>query len=137
MLMGGSAGGFRGFSLSLWTEALALLNGNPFISGSENVPEEEKGPMHELGLQSFTLLVIDAAAFTDDPGSYMREVGSMLSWVQSSATLPGVDRIRIPGDRGAAALDECRRHGVPLDAQKWDSIVSLSQTAGLELPVTL
>ena len=64
MLMGGSAGGFRGFSLSLWTEALALLNGKPFISGSENVPEEEKGPMHELGLQSFTLLVIDPAAFT-------------------------------------------------------------------------
>ena len=43
------------------------------------------------GLQSFTVLVISPAAFTE-PEAYQREVGSMLGWVRSSATLPGAWR---------------------------------------------
>ena len=68
---GGLQGGFRGFSISLWTEALALLNGGPFIDGSD-VDEAERGPLHEPGLQSFTLLVLDPAAFTADPAAYQQ-----------------------------------------------------------------
>ena len=68
---GGLHGGFRGFSVSLWTEALALLNGRPFIDGSD-VDQKERGPMHELGLQSFTLLVLDPAAFATSTSKYQQ-----------------------------------------------------------------
>ena len=43
MLWGAELNGFRGFALSLWTEALSLLGGRPFIDGAD-VPPEEKGP---------------------------------------------------------------------------------------------
>eukprot|EP01043_Picozoa_sp_COSAG02_P071839 COSAG02_NODE_13295_length_1413_cov_1.840183_1_plen_190_part_10 len=157
---GGVQGGFRGFSISLWTEALALLNGGPFIDGSD-VDAVERGPMHELGLQSFTLLVLDPTAFGADSTTYQKvrvvatfqvkhycfvpvvldtlfctcwygqEVGAMLSWVSSSDTLPGVNRIRIPGDRGAMALQACKRHGVPLDAEKWQNVLGVAKELDL------
>ena len=37
MLLGGEEGGFRGFTLSLWSEALALLNGQPFVPPSRTL----------------------------------------------------------------------------------------------------
>jgi hypothetical protein len=69
----GLQGGFRDF-ISLWTEALALLSGRPFIDGSD-VDQEERGPMHELGPQSFTLLVLDPTAFAT-PASAHEQVAS-------------------------------------------------------------
>jgi hypothetical protein len=69
----GLQGGFRDF-ISLWTEALALLSGRPFVDGSD-VDQEERGPMHELGPQSCTLLVLDPTA-SAAPASAYEQVAS-------------------------------------------------------------
>ena len=38
----------------------------------------------------------------------------------------GVESIRLPGERGSNALEECRVAGVPLSADKWAEVVALA-----------
>lgn len=64
----------------------------------------------------------------------VQEVNAMLEWVSSSDTLPGVKRIRIPGDRGAMALLQSHQHGVPLDGEKWEAVLRVASEMGLAPP---
>ena len=61
----------------------------------------------------------------------------MLSWAASSDTLPGVDRIRVLGERGAKALAECERYGVPLDSDKRRDILAPAEQTCLKPPCDL
>ena len=50
----------------------------------------------------------------------------------------GVESIRLPGERGSNALEECRVAGVPLSADKWAEVVALADgTEGLVAPTPL
>ena len=61
----------------------ALLGGGQFVDGRPGVepPAGTPAAAHREGLQSFTLLVIDPAAF-GDPGLYAGKVEGMLDWVR-------------------------------------------------------
>lgn len=103
--MGGEIDGHKGYALSLFNEALAILAG-----GRANDPKSESN-------QSFSLLVINPAAFGGRE-YYQQEMQRFLTHVRSSRTLPGKDKIRLPGERGFACLADCREHGIPLDETK-------------------
>jgi len=100
--MGGEIDGHKGYALSLFNEAMAILAG-----GSANNPKSESN-------QSFSFLVIDPAAFGGRE-YFQQEMQRFLAHVRSSRPLPGKDKIRLPGERGFACLADCRQNGIPLD----------------------
>lgn len=119
MFMGGDIDGHKGYALSLFNEALTVLAG-----GSANNPEAEPH-------QSFSLMVLDPAAFG---GShyFLKEMRRFLAYVKNSRVRSQSEEIRLPGERGFAALEDCRIHGVPLDDDKCDMLRKLADENGIE-----
>jgi len=102
LLTGGRNFGHKGYALSLWCEAMTALAG-----GSANNPDLPQ-------TQSFTLTVIDPAAFAGSD-YFVAEMKRFCARVKSSRPRPGADPVRLPGERGFAALRQAREQGVPLE----------------------
>lgn len=102
LFLGGEHYGHKGFGLSLWCESLVAVAG-----GSCNNPGLPTS-------QSFTLIVVDPDAFAGRE-AYMTEMKRFVSHVKASRRRPGVPAIRLPGERGLAALREAERSGVPVE----------------------
>jgi LDH2 family malate/lactate/ureidoglycolate dehydrogenase len=119
MFIGGEMEGYKGYALSIFNEALTILAG-----GSANNPA---APSY----QSFALLVLDPEAFAGRD-YYLREMKRFMAHVKSSSPRPGSSGIRFPGERGFAALADCRANGVPLDDGKIDMLRGLAENHGLE-----
>lgn len=103
MPVGGEHYGYKGFGLSLWVEALALMSGNLYK------PERVTG-------ESFTLTVIDPAAFGETE-SYEKEVKAFVKLIKQSKKRPGAKEIRLPGERTFMALEKSRKKGVLLSGE--------------------
>ena len=115
---GGAKRGYKGFAMSLWSEALTAVAG-----GRTNNP---RNPSR----QAFNLTVIDPEAFAG-PDAYHAEMMRFLDRVRSSRLRPGFTEIRLPGERGLRALAEAREKGVPLDSHTIDRLNELAGNAGL------
>ena len=119
MFIGGDVEGYKGYALSLFNEALTALAG-----GSANNPQ---APSH----QSFALMVLDPSAFAGS-AYFLDEIERFLKHVKSSRLRPGFDEIRLPGERGFEALEDCRAHGIPLDEGKLQMLRKISDDNGIE-----
>lgn len=119
MFMGGDTDGHKGYALSLFNEALTVMAG-----GSANNPEAQS-------CQSFSLMVLDPAAFGGSE-YFSKEMQRFLSYLKSSRVRPQVKEVRLPGERGFAALADCRIHGVPLDDGKLAMLRKLADKNGIE-----
>jgi L-lactate dehydrogenase len=102
LFLGGPRYGYRGYSLSLWNEAMTALAG-----GDCNNPEAKTR-------QTFTLTVIDPRAFAG-ADAYRREIGRFLAFMKTSRVHPAHDRIRLPGESGFRQLRESESAGIPLE----------------------
>jgi len=102
LFMGGEVTGHKGYALSLWCEVMAVLAG-----GSANNPDVPTR-------QNFGLLVADRQAFAGAE-YYDREMKRFLARVRSSRPRPGVEAIRLPGERGFRSLHDAREKGVPVE----------------------
>lgn len=118
MFMGGDTEGHKGYALSLFNEALTVLAG-----GSANNPAAET-------YQSFALLVIDPAGFAGSD-YFLSEMNRFLEYLKSSRLRPGFNEIRLPGERGFKALEYCRTHGIPLDADKLEMLRTIADENGI------
>lgn len=121
---GGDTDGHKGYALSLFNEALTVVAG-----GSANNPDVPSR-------QSFGITVIDPAHFAGQE-HYTAEMTRFLARVRASRPRPGVDRVRLPGERGFAALANCCRHGVPLDDEKIALLRTIAEARGVPLPEPL
>ena len=76
-------------------------------------------------------MALDPAAFG---GShyFLKEMRRFLAHVRSSSSRAQSKEIRLPGERGFAALEDCRIHGVPLDDDKRDMLRKLADENGIE-----
>jgi LDH2 family malate/lactate/ureidoglycolate dehydrogenase len=119
LFLGGTLLGHKGYALSLWCEALTAMAG-----GSANNPE---APTR----QSFNLTVIEPAAFGGRE-YYDQEMRRFIAHVKSSRRLPGVEAIRLPGERGFQALRQAQRDGVPVDDAMLNTLLRLAKKHGLE-----
>lgn len=72
------------------------------------------------------LIALDVARFLD-PAAFQAEVGRHLADLKASARLPGVERIRLPGEMRAARRRDRAANGVPLPPQL---MVQLDRLAG-------
>jgi LDH2 family malate/lactate/ureidoglycolate dehydrogenase len=76
------------------------------------------------------LMVIDPAAF-GDPLEFRRRVDTVVRDIRNSERMPGVERIRLPGEQSHAKRLEAARSGVALDAALVKSLDQLADQLGI------
>ncbi len=118
MFAGGETEGYKGYAMSLFNEALSVMAGgsanNPEAPGSQNFGLTALDPEHGAGRDYF-----------------VKEMKRFMARVRASRPRAGVEKIRLPGERGFAALAECRAHGVPLDDEKIEMLNGIAADCGV------
>ncbi len=120
MFAGCDVDGYKSYGLSLFNEALTVLAG-----GSANHPEVPS-------YQSFSLMVLDPSMFVGT-GPFTKEIKRFIEHLKSSRVRPGFKKVRLPGERGFAALENCKLRGVPLDDNKLQILKEIADDNGMEI----
>jgi L-2-hydroxycarboxylate dehydrogenase (NAD+) len=103
-------GGAKGYGLALMIGLLAgTLNGGAFGRDVIDYTVDSKTPSNT----GQSILVVDIAAFADVQ-SFKQDVDEVWDEMKSSPTLPGVDEVRLPGERSEKVYRDRMAHGVPL-----------------------
>jgi L-2-hydroxycarboxylate dehydrogenase (NAD+) len=103
-------GGPKGYGLALMIGLMAgTLNGAAFGRDVVDYTVDSKTPSNT----GQSIVVANIAAFTDVP-SFKRQVDEVWEMMKSSPTLPGVDEVRLPGERSEQIYRDRTAHGVPL-----------------------
>jgi L-lactate dehydrogenase len=118
LFTGGEHYGHKGYGLSLWCEALTAAGG-----GECNNPQSRTQ-------QNFTLQVIDPAVL-GGRDQYFAEIGRFVRHVRSSRPRPGVTAVRLPGERGLAALRRARIDGVDVPETMLAKLDELAAKLGI------
>lgn len=121
-------GGAKGYGLALAIGLLAgTLNGAAF---GKDVVDFTKNTASPTNTGQF-IAAISVAAFADVE-KFKAAVDGLFETMRESATLPGQDSVRIPGDRRGAIFDDSAANGVPFHH---NLVKTLSEIAGeLEIP---
>jgi L-2-hydroxycarboxylate dehydrogenase (NAD+) len=105
-------GEYKGSGLALMIGLLAgVLNGAAFGRDVIDFNADDKSATNT----GHCIAAIDIARFVP-PQTFTSEVDRHVRDLRASQRLPGVDAIRLPGDRRAACRDERVRDGVPVPA---------------------
>ncbi len=115
---GGDLDGHKGYAFALWIEALTAMAG-----GSCNNPQAEQR-------QSFTLMVIDPKAF-GDTDHYTAELKRFTARIRSGRRRPGVEEIRLPGERAQRQTAESMKSGVVLSDDLLATLNAAAEERGL------
>jgi LDH2 family malate/lactate/ureidoglycolate dehydrogenase len=102
LFTGGRNYGHKGYALSLWCEALTAVAG-----GETNNPASQT-------VQAFNLTVIDPAAMAGWE-EYLKEMKRFVAHVKAVRRVPGVAKIRLPGERAFDTLRDSEAKGVEID----------------------
>lgn len=104
-------GGYKGFALSLAMQALGVLAGSGF--GDDRI-------------YGYLIMVIDPERLL--PGDdFRRHMGDMLAKVKAAPRQPGVDEIRLPGERSARERARHRREGIEIDRKIYEALLAAPQ----------
>jgi len=104
-------GGAKGYGLALMIGLLAgTLNGAAFGRDVVDYTVDSKTPSNT----GQSIMAVDIAAFAD-VDSFKQDVDEVWDEMKSSPTLPGVDEVRLPGERSEKVYREQMAHGVPLN----------------------
>jgi LDH2 family malate/lactate/ureidoglycolate dehydrogenase len=79
------------------------------------------------------IVAIDITAFTDLE-TYRDEVEGLASWVTSARPLPGVDRVRVPGEIAEETRAQRLREGIDVPDPTWAQIVAIAGELGVPAP---
>jgi hydroxycarboxylate dehydrogenase B len=121
--LGGFQFGHKGFGLALVVEALA--------GGLTGAGCTREDPVR--GGNGFLAVAIRIADFVD-PAEFEREIDGLVGWVKSSARLPGVEEILIPGEVEARTRDRRAREGIDVEDRTWDAISATARELGVTVP---
>ena len=110
--------GHKGYALSLWCEALTAMAG-----GNSNNPD---APTR----QCFNLTVIDPEAFAGRD-YYEAEMQRFVAHMKASRRLPGIEAIRLPGERGFGSLRQAEERGIPLEDGVLEGLNKLARESGI------
>jgi L-2-hydroxycarboxylate dehydrogenase (NAD+) len=105
-------GGYKGYGLALMIGLLAgTLNGAAMGRDVVDFNADDTTPTNT----GHAIVAIDVAAFRP-VAEFKQAVDALVQDLRHSRTLPGVERIRIPGEGGHAARADRREHGIPIPA---------------------
>jgi L-lactate dehydrogenase len=123
--LGGIEAGHKGYALALLVEALtAGLTGMGRADPSEG-----------WGATVF-LQVLDPAAFGGRE-AFVRQMAWLADACHRAKPRPGVERVRLPGERGLATMREQREHGVELHPTILPSLRPWADKLGVPAPAAL
>jgi L-2-hydroxycarboxylate dehydrogenase (NAD+) len=120
-------GGPKGYGLALMIGLLAgTLNGAAFGRDVVDYTTDSKTASNT----GQAIVAVDIATFADVQ-AFKQSVDEMWEVMKSSPTLPGVDEVRLPGERTAQLYDERMAHGVPLGAELRKVLDELADRLGI------
>lgn len=121
-------GGAKGYGLALIFGILAgTLNGAAFGRDVVDFNADSK----TLTNTGQFIVALDIKAFTD-PAQFKLGIDQVYSELKSSPLLPGVDEIRLPGERLHRITTERRAGGIPLAAPLIAQLAQLASELGIE-----
>jgi hydroxycarboxylate dehydrogenase B len=123
MLPLGGIFGYKGYGLAMMIDAIA--GGLSWAGCSADQPTR--------GGSGYLALAIKIESFIE-VAEYKREVQRLIDWVRSSPTLPGVDKIYLPGELEEATRRKREAEGISLEQSTWDDIVAAAQLVGVAVP---
>jgi LDH2 family malate/lactate/ureidoglycolate dehydrogenase len=77
------------------------------------------------------IMAVDISAFADMQ-AFKQNVDNVWDVMKSSPTLPGVDEVRLPGERSEMLYRERKAQGVPLGAQLRKALDELADCLGIQ-----
>jgi len=122
--------GHKGFGLSLCVGLLCGPLVGAAVGGSLRGWLGQGGETGSLGQ---FMLAIDPAVF-GDPTQFRDRVTDYLRELKSSRKAPGVDAIRIPGERSFAHRIDALEHGVPILEATWRNTITRATELGVVMP---
>jgi LDH2 family malate/lactate/ureidoglycolate dehydrogenase len=115
-------GGYKGYGLALVIGLLAgTLNGAAMGKDVVDFNADDVTPTNT----GHAIVAIDIAAF-QPVEEFKRRVDALIRDIRSSRTLPGVDRIRLPGEGSYAARADRLENGIPLPPPLLESLNQLA-----------
>lgn len=121
-------GGPKGYGLSLIFGILAgTLNGAAFGRDVVDFNADSKSVTNTGHL----ILALDIAAFAD-PDVFRAEIDAVWDEMKSSPRLPGVDEIRLPGERLHRVTAQRKADGIPLSAPLRAQLGDLAAELGID-----
>ena len=121
--MGGEQG-YKGFGLGLLLDV--LVGG---LSGGFCPPADETAK----ATNNVLVVIWDPQRFAGQE-HFLGEADKLIDYVRSTRRKPGVDAIRLPGDRSTALRRERLAEGIPLDVGTWQRLIEVAGTLGVDVP---
>lgn len=123
MLPLGGPMGYKGYGLGMMIDAIA--GGLSWAGCSSEQPTRGGSGYLALALKIESFIDID---------EYKQEIQRLIDWVKSSPTLPGVDKIRLPGELENETRAQREAEGIPIEDATWDEIVKVAGEFNVALP---
>jgi LDH2 family malate/lactate/ureidoglycolate dehydrogenase len=102
-------GGYKGFGLAFMVQALGVL------AGSALDPDKDDGYL-------FVVLKPDLLI---DRGDFKQQISALIDRIKATPRQPGVDEIRIPGERAFRSREQKLRDGIEIDRVVYDELKAL------------
>ena len=118
LFIGGANYGYKGYTLSLWCEALTAMAG-----GSCNNPDKPQR-------QTLNLTVIDPQAF-EGMDYYTKEMKRFIARVKDSRPRPGYKAIRLPGEGSLGKRCESNQKGVSISNTMLENLNNIAGKIGI------
>lgn len=120
-------GGPKGYGLALMFGVLAgTLNGAAFGKDVVDFNADSKS----LTNTGHAMVAVNIAAFADVP-SFKHSVDEIWEQMKASPKLPGVEEIRLPGERSQNVFDERVKSGVPVSSELRRALDELADRVGV------
>jgi LDH2 family malate/lactate/ureidoglycolate dehydrogenase len=102
-------GGYKGFGLAFIVQALGVL------AGSALDPDKDDG----------YLFVVMKPELLIDPNDFKQQISALIDRIKATSRQPGVDEIRIPGERAFRSRERALRNGIEIDRVVYEALKSL------------
>ena len=121
-------GGYKGYGLAVMIGLLAGALNNAAV-GKGTI---DFNAHHELVTNTGqTIIAVDPSAF-GNRDEFIARVIKLVNDLKSSATLPGVKEIRVPGEGAAKTMAERKRLGIPVSPELLDALNACARECGIE-----
>lgn len=123
MLPFGGAVGYKGYGLAMMIDAIA--GGLSWAGCSAASPTR--------GGSGYVALAIRIDAFID-PDEFKRETRTLVDWVKSSPTMPGVKQVYVPGEIEDEIMQQRSREGLTIEDETWEALTKNAQDLNVGVP---
>ena len=123
MLPVGGEVGYKGYGLAMMIDAIA--GGLSWAGCSAAEPTR--------GGSGYLALAIRIDAFID-PDEFKRETRTLVDWVKSSPTMPGVKQIYVPGEIEDEIMQQRIQAGLNIEDETWEALSKNAQDLNVDVP---